>query len=292
MMRFEIPLRPALLGIDQFDRALTDRITKSLTEKNGHVKMMIAAVLDTHQSNKDDTRHLREKFAPMVVETKRDGAADFYLTLDRVPEGVTFDGENVTKSQQDLIAEVIRDTILTPDLRPQASPEEVSELIYTMVGRTGIFEVDEDHPRVRTFIWGGHSIPAPEYLFAKEVGYWDGLRGMELIIGSGGGIMKAPFVGASSGYRKQRLLDRKFIGFTEQGILAGEAPNTLLNTLCVFPDIEKRMEAFIRASHRGRVHPGGTGTMEEITTFLGMKIHPENDGLVYPFDLVERPEGQ
>lgn len=114
---------------------------------------------------------------------------------------------------------------------------------------------------------------------------------MEIITGSGGGSMKAPFEGAMRGYIMQNLRDRRFIGFTEQGILAGEAPNNLLSDLLVFPNIEMRMEAFIRASHRGRLHPGGTGTMEEAMTFLGMKIHPKNDGLLYPFDLIESPEG-
>ncbi|MGE3279051.1 MAG: pyrimidine/purine nucleotide monophosphate nucleosidase domain-containing protein [Candidatus Altimarinota bacterium] len=291
MMRLDIPLRPELLGIDQFDHGVMDRVTRSLTERNGHVKLMIAAVLDTHQSNRDDVVHLRDKFAKMTVGTKREGT-NFLLSLEQVPNGVTFDGKQLTRSQQDLITEVIRDTILTPDLSPRATPEEITAFTHDMAKRAGILDLDSGDSRVRTFIWGGHTIPPDEYAFAKEVGYWDGLRGMELITGSGAGVMRAPFVGASSGYRKQRLNDRKFIGFTEQGILAGEAPNTLLSTLCVFPDIEKRMEAFIRASHRGRVHPGGTGTMEEITTFLGMKMHPKNEGLSYPFDLVERPNGE
>jgi predicted Rossmann-fold nucleotide-binding protein len=289
--RLEVPLIREFAGVDQFDHSTSDHITKTITEKNGHVVDLLAAVLDTHQVDKDDIRHLREKFASMQVSTRRMENGEFSLVLEHVPEGVTYDGERITRSQQELVSEVIRDVVLQLPFPPGSSSEVVSQTIRKMVERTGILSSPEGKNYIRSFIWGGHTISDEEYDFAKAVGYWEGLRGTELITGSGGGVMRAPFVGASSGYRKQRYQDRKFIGFTEQGILEGEAPNNLLSTLCVFPDIEKRMEAFIRASHRGRIHPGGTGTMEELMTFLGMKIHKKNEGLVYPFDLVERPDG-
>ncbi len=61
-----------------------------------------------------------------------------------------------------------------------------------------------------------------------------------------------------------------FYRFSEKKILAAEAPNELVTQLLTFPTIEERMEAFIRASHRGKVHPGGAGTVEEILTMLAL----------------------
>lgn len=288
-MRLEILLRPEMLAVEKFDHALEDRITKGISESNGHIKLLLAAVLDTYQMLRDDKRILQQKFASMTVGTKRGNKGNFSLTFENVPSGVTYDGEHITRSQENRANEVVRDSILTPPLPPNPTPEQVSECVYLMVHRSRILQSD---PRVRAFSWGGHSkADRKEEEFERQLGYFDGIRGMEIITGSGGGSMKAPFEGALRGYIMQNLRDRRFIGFTEQGILAGEAPNNLLSDLLVFPNIEMRMEAFIRASHRGRVHPGGTGTMEEAMTFLGMKIHPKNDGLLYPFDLIESPEG-
>ena len=48
------------------------------------------------------------------------------------------------------------------------------------------------------------------------------------------------------------------------------------------PDIEKRLEAFVRVAHSIIVFPGGAGTAEEILYLLGILLHPENKDLPFP----------
>ena len=50
------------------------------------------------------------------------------------------------------------------------------------------------------------------------------------------------------------------------------------------PDIEKRLEAFVRVGHGIIVFPGGVGTAEEILYLLGILLHPDNAGLPFPLD--------
>jgi len=87
--------------------------------------------------------------------------------------------------------------------------------------------------------------------------------------------------GAAIGHAKQRIGGR-YLGFTEPGIIAAEAPNPIVNELVIFPDIEKRLEAFVRVGHGIIVFPGGVGTAEEILYLLGILLHPDNADLPFP----------
>lgn len=51
------------------------------------------------------------------------------------------------------------------------------------------------------------------------------------------------------------------------------------------PDIEKRLEAFVRMGHGIIVFPGGVGTAEEILYLLGILLHPDNTGIPFPLIL-------
>ena len=51
------------------------------------------------------------------------------------------------------------------------------------------------------------------------------------------------------------------------------------------PDIEKRLEAFVRLGHGIIVFPGGVGTAEEILYLLGILLDPENADLPFPLIL-------
>ena len=44
--------------------------------------------------------------------------------------------------------------------------------------------------------------------------------------------------------------------------------------LVIMPDIEKRLEAFLRVAHGLVVFPGGVGTAEEIFYLLGILLDP------------------
>jgi len=130
--------------------------------------------------------------------------------------------------------------------------------------------------------WGGHSISRGEYEYTKEVGYHLGLRGLDICTGCGPGAMKGPMKGAAIGHVKQRKSDARYIGLTEPGIIAAEPPNPMVNNLVVLPDIEKRLEAFVRMGHGIVVFPGGVGTAEEVLYLLGLLMDPVNAAQKYP----------
>jgi len=124
--------------------------------------------------------------------------------------------------------------------------------------------------------WGGHSISRTEYDFSKEVGYQLGLRGFNIATGCGPGAMKGPMKGAAIGHAKQFNKNSRYIGISEPGIIAAESPNPIVNELVILPDIEKRLEAFVRLAHSIVIFPGGAGTAEELLYLLGVKMHPDN----------------
>jgi predicted Rossmann-fold nucleotide-binding protein len=126
---------------------------------------------------------------------------------------------------------------------------------------------------------GGHAIGREEYDYTKKVGYELGLRGLNVCTGCGPGAMKGPMKGATIGHAKQRISDGRYIGITEPGIIAAESPNPIVNSLVIMPDMEKRLEAFVRIGHGIVVFPGGVGTAEEILYLLGILLHPKNTEL-------------
>ncbi|GAA4024316.1 nucleotide 5'-monophosphate nucleosidase PpnN [Actimicrobium antarcticum] len=130
--------------------------------------------------------------------------------------------------------------------------------------------------------WGGHSIARNEYNYTKTVGYELGLRGLDICTGCGPGAMKGPMKGATIGHSKQRIHNSRYIGFSEPGIIAAESPNPICNELVILPDIEKRLEAFVRAGHGIIIFPGGPGTAEEFLYLLGILMHPANAEMPFP----------
>ena len=94
--------------------------------------------------------------------------------------------------------------------------------------------------------------------------------------------MKGPMKGATIGHAKQRIAAGRYIGLTEPGIIAAEPPNPIVNNLVILPDIEKRLEAFVRIGHGIVVFPGGAGTAEEILYLLGILLHPDNAEQPFP----------
>jgi hypothetical protein len=55
-----------------------------------------------------------------------------------------------------------------------------------------------------------------------------------------------------------------------------------VNELVIMPDIEKRLEAFVRVAHTIVVFPGGAGTAEELLFLLGILMQPANDSVPVP----------
>ncbi|MCV5754321.1 LOG family protein, partial [Escherichia coli] len=77
-------------------------------------------------------------------------------------------------------------------------------------------------------------------------------------------------------HAKQRYTEQRYLGLTEPSIIAAEPPNPIVNELIIMPDIEKRLEAFVRMAHGIVIFPGGPGTAEELLYILGIMMHPDN----------------
>jgi pyrimidine/purine-5'-nucleotide nucleosidase len=156
----------------------------------------------------------------------------------------------------------------------------ITNAVYRILRNAGVLR-----PRVRPDIvvcWGGHSIGRLEYDYTKRVGYELGLRGLNVCTGCGPGAMKGPMKGATIGHSKQRIRDGRYIGLTEPGIVAAEPPNAIVNQLVILPDIEKRLETFVRTGHGIVVFPGGAGTAEEILYLMGILLDPANEQQPFP----------
>ncbi|MBU1611446.1 MAG: DUF3412 domain-containing protein [Proteobacteria bacterium] len=290
----KLPILTRKLGVTEFTHREAKIIQDGLADSGHRLVEIVGAIINIHKANYNDTRAVREKFKHMTADVGRTNG-DFHLSLKNVPRDVLYDGENVIWQSVEQVSSALRDILFAPAApKPDATAAERSAFVKKFSEHAGLLYRGERGLVV--FTWGGHRIPRPEYEFAKQVGYWTALHlpDMENITGCGEGIMKAPFKGAQIAYGKQRTFERfgrrDFIGLTEKNILAAEAPNELVNRLVVFPAIEQRMEAFIRASHRGRAHPGGPGTVEEIMTMLSLLSMPENRDIPYEFDLVERED--
>jgi len=91
--------------------------------------------------------------------------------------------------------------------------------------------------------------------------------------------------GATIAHAKQHFSPSRFLGLTEPGIIAAEAPNPIVNELVILPDIEKRLEAFVRVAHGIVIFPGGAGTAEELLYLLSILLDPENQDLPFPLIL-------
>ncbi|GAM73003.1 decarboxylase family protein [Vibrio ishigakensis] len=58
------------------------------------------------------------------------------------------------------------------------------------------------------------------------------------------------------------------------------------------PDIEKRLEAFVRIAHGIVIFPGGPGTAEELLYLLGIMMHPKNQDQPLPIVLTGPKESE
>ena len=209
------------------------------------------------------------------------------LDIHNAPATAFVDGKMIAGIREHLFS-VLRDVVyLGEEIRgnprfDQSTPESTTDTVFHILRNAGILR-PMLNPNV-VVCWGGHSIGRDEYHYTKLVGYELGLRDMDICTGCGPGAMKGPMKGATIGHAKQRITGR-YLGFTEPGIIAAEAPNPIVNELVIFPDIEKRLEAFVRIGHGFIVFPGGVGTAEEILYILGILLHPANADLPFPLVL-------
>jgi predicted Rossmann-fold nucleotide-binding protein len=232
----------------------------------------------------DDGKELLERYASFdirVIQQQR----GIKLEVVNAPAHAFVDGQMIKGISEHLFA-VLRDIIFISDEvnnNPRFdldSSEGISNAVFHILRNASILRPMTNPSLV--VCWGGHSISRKEYEYTKLVGHELGLRGMNICTGCGPGAMKGPMKGATIGHAKQRIKDGQYLGITEPGIIAAESPNPIVNDLVILPDIEKRLEAFVRTGHGIVVFPGGAGTAEEILYILGILLHPGNQNMPFP----------
>lgn len=237
-------------------------------------------------STTDSSEEIFEKYKDFdvnVIKCER----GVQLELINPPAEAFVDGKLIV-GMQELVEAVLRDILFTGErynaqTLDSADTHTLTHVVFDILRNAQVVQPNRE-PNI-IVCWGGHSINEIEYKYTKEVGYHLGLRGLNICTGCGPGAMKGPMKGATIGHAKQRIPDGRYLGFTEPGIIAAEPPNPIVNELVILPDIEKRLEAFVRCAHGIVIFPGGAGTAEELLYILGILMHPANKRQVYPIVL-------
>ena len=235
------------------------------------------AVLNTG-SESDDAALIFDTFSDFRIAIQR-RTRGLKLSIENAPATAFVEGRMVEGIREHLFS-VLRDIVYigTEVQRGQrfdlSTSAGLTDAVFNILKQARVLN-PEYSPNL-VVCWGGHSIARHEYEYTKKVGYHLGLRGLDICTGCGPGAMKGPMKGAAVGHAKQRRGNSRYIGLTEPGIIAAEPPNPMVNQLVILPDIEKRLEAFLRLGHAIVVFPGGVGTAEEILYLLGVLLDPAN----------------
>jgi len=237
----------------------------------------------TQGSQNDDARAILERYPDFDVQILQQDRG-VKLELTHAPAEAFVDGR-IIRGVNELLFAVVRDIVYVAT-QIEAGRFDLSDspgithAVFEILRNARVLRANIDPNLV--VCWGGHSISRDEYEYTKKVGYELGLRAFDICTGCGPGAMKGPMKGATIAHAKQRRTKNRYIGVTEPGIIAAESPNPIVNNLVIMPDIEKRLEAFVRVAHAIVVFPGGVGTAEEILYLLGILLHPANSALAFP----------
>ena len=240
------------------------------------------AILNTG-ARVDNAKTILEAYADFEVQIHQEDRG-VRLELINAPADAFVDGEMIA-STREMLFSALRDIVYTEselgaprvDLDSSAG---ITDYVFHLLRNARTLRPGLEPKMV--VCWGGHSISVEEYKYTKKVGHELGLRNLDICTGCGPGVMKGPMKGATIAHAKQRVLEGRYLGITEPGIIAAEAPNPIVNELVIMPDIEKRLEAFVRVGHGIIIFPGGAGTAEEFLYLLGILMHPDNRDVPFP----------
>ncbi len=245
-------------------------------------------------SHTDNSKELLDKYQSFDVNVVR-RERGIKLELTNPPEHAFVDGE-IIKGIQEHLFSVLRDIVyvnmhLADNQRLNlTNATHITNLVFGILRNAGAL-IPGIEPNL-VVCWGGHSINPVEYQYTREVGNELGLRELNICTGCGPGAMEGPMKGAAIGHAKQRYSTQRYLGLTEPSIIAAEPPNPIVNELVIMPDIEKRLEAFVRMGHGIIIFPGGAGTAEELLYILGIMMHPENADQPMPIVLTGPKESE
>ncbi len=235
-------------------------------------------------SDISDARSIFDKYKDFDLRIMR-RAWGIKLEIKNAPASAFVDGEMIRGLKDHLFA-VLRDVVFISNEIMEngrfdlTTSSNITNAVFHILRNARVLET-QLRPNLAV-CWGGHSISRGEYDYTKKVGYELGLRGLDVCTGCGPGAMKGPMKGATIGHSKQRIVNGRYLGITEPGIIAAEPPNPIVSQLVIMPDIEKRLEAFVRVGHGIVVFPGGAGTAEEILYLLGILLDPANAAMPFP----------
>jgi len=234
----------------------------------------------------DNARSILAAYADFAVGIHQQDRG-IRLSLHNAPADAFVDGQMIASSREMLFS-ALRDIVYTQSERDNRrvdlqTSEGITDYVFHLLRNAKAMRPGVEPKLV--VCWGGHSISGEEYQYSKKIGHELGLRGLDICTGCGPGVMKGPMKGATISHAKQRNGAARYLGLTEPGIITAEAPNPIVNELVILPDIEKRLEAFVRLGHGIIVFPGGVGTAEELLYLLGILCHPDNTGLPFPLIL-------
>lgn len=258
-----------------------DEVDKLLDRGQGGLYPLLRrcalAVLNAGEYS-DDARSLFERYKDFELVIARESWG-VNLEVTNAPAIAFVDGQMI-RGVRELLFAVLRDIVYVANEIVDSSR---FDLIKSDSITNAVFCILRNTPALGTknkaglvVCWGGHSVSREEYDYTKRVGYELGLRGLDICTGCGPGVMKGPMKGATIAHAKQRIQTGQYVGITEPGIVAAEPPNPIVDPIVIMPDIEKRLEAFVRLGHGVIVFPGGVGTAEELLYILGILLDPAN----------------
>ncbi|WP_374012088.1 nucleotide 5'-monophosphate nucleosidase PpnN [Pseudoxanthomonas koreensis] len=273
-------------GLDVLSRTEVARLRDASSGGMHDLLRRCALAVLTSGSANDDPRAARDLYPNFDIQVAQQDRG-VRIDLKGAPAMAFVDGE-IIRGVAELLFAVVRDLAWTAiELGPEyatdlESSSGITDAVFGVLRNARVLRPADPNLVV---CWGGHSISREEYIYTKQVGYELGLRGLDICTGCGPGAMKGPMKGATIAHAKQRKRTNRYIGITEPGIIAAESPNPIVNELVIMPDIEKRLEAFVRLAHGIIVFPGGVGTAEEILYLLGILLREENADLPFPLIL-------
>ncbi len=264
--------------MDLLSQLEVDRLKDSAQSNSYRLYRNCSLAVLNSGSHTDSSKELLEQYKTFDIQVMR-RERGVKLELINPPEHAFVDGKIIRGIQEHMFS-VLRDII---HVNVQLEHTKVLNLTNSIHITNLIFDILRNAkalvPRKDPDLvvcWGGHSINDIEYQYTREVGHELGLRELNICTGCGPGAMEGPMKGAAIGHAKQRVNASRFLGLTEPSIIAAEPPNPIVNELVILPDIEKRLEAFVRVAHGIIIFPGGAGTAEELLYLLGIMMHPEN----------------